>query len=126
MTVLNATRIKQRILATVKLTSLSQVKEAWKEVGIDFYLGEKDGVIELSKIVLPKQERGKGTGSKAMMMLTDYADESGQTIILTPSSDFGGSKGRLVSFYKSFGFVDNKGRNKNYEFRETMYRRPAN
>ena len=37
-----------------------------------------------------------------------------------PSSDFGGSKSRLIQFYKSFGFKNYKG----YEFRESMIRIP--
>ncbi|MDC1446571.1 hypothetical protein N8344_01205, partial [bacterium] len=34
------------------------------------------------------------------------------------------SQSRLRKFYKRFGFIDNKGRNKNYEFRNLMIRYP--
>lgn len=56
--------------------------------------------------------------------LTRYADKVGKPILLSPSSDFGGSKTRLVKFYRRFGFVPNKGRNKDYRFSQTMIRQP--
>jgi hypothetical protein len=59
-----------------------------------------------------------------MQDLSNLADKLGKTVILTPSSDFGGTKTRLVKFYKSHGFVENKGRNKDFTISETMYRRP--
>ena len=104
--------------------SLSEVGDYWKELEIDFFLNEKDDVIELSKIIVPKSSRNTGIGTKAMNALLSYADKHGKKIILSPSNDFGGSKARLEKFYKSFGFVMNKGRNKDYRFRETMYRNP--
>jgi hypothetical protein len=56
--------------------------------------------------------------------LEKYADENGQIIALTPSSDFGGNVNRLVQFYKRFGFKMNKGHNKNFQFKDTMIRYP--
>lgn len=45
--------------------------------------------------------------------------------MLTPSKDFGGtSVKRLTDFYKRFGFVENKGKNKDFTIRDTMYRVP--
>ena len=34
------------------------------------------------------------------------------------------SQARLKKFYKKFGFVENKGRNKDFEISELMYREP--
>ena len=45
-------------------------------------------------------------------------------ISLSPSNDFGGAVGRLKEFYKRFGFYENKGRRKNYQYTETMLRIP--
>jgi len=104
--------------------SLSDVEDYWKGLGLDFFLHEKDGIIELSKIIVPKSSRNTGIGTKAMKALLSYADNHNKKIILSPSNDFGGSKARLEKFYKSFGFVMNKGKNKDYRFRETMYRNP--
>lgn len=57
--------------------------------------------------------------------LISYADKTQQTITLTPSLDYGASSiKRLKDFYKRFDFVENKGRNKDFEFRDTMYRTP--
>ncbi len=78
----------------------------------------------MHKIIVPETARSKGVGSKAMKEILDYADAANKTVILTPSSDFGGNKRRLVDFYKRHGFVENKGRNKDYEISETMYRSP--
>jgi GNAT superfamily N-acetyltransferase len=76
--------------------------------------------IILSKIVLDKEDRGQGTGTKIMNDICSFADKYKMRIALTPSTDFGGSKGRLIQFYKGFGFKNYKG----FEFKETMVREP--
>lgn len=52
--------------------------------------------------------------------ICNFADEHKLRIALTPSSDFGGSKTRLLQFYKGFGFKNYKG----YKFKESMVREP--
>lgn len=84
----------------------------------------KDGSATLSRVVVPKESRNSGRGTEFMNELTKAADVDGSVVQLTPSSDFGGNKARLINFYKRFGFVENKGRNKDFEFFESMYRRP--
>lgn len=79
-----------------------------------------NGVIDLNLIVAG--DKGRGNGTKALQELMDFADRKGLTIALTPSSDFGGSKSRLTDYYKRLGFVENKGRNKDFEISESMYR----
>ncbi|MCK5920828.1 MAG: hypothetical protein KAG66_07795 [Methylococcales bacterium] len=96
-------------------------------IKLEAYESQRGGleVIDLSLIEIPKPARKSGAGSKIMGELTDFADRHGKTIVLTPSTDFGAtSVGRLVRFYKRFGFVENKGRNKNFKFRESMFREP--
>lgn len=78
--------------------------------------------VTISRIVSPAQN--EGTGSEVMRRLTHWADASGKTLALTPSADFGGNVKRLREFYKRFGFIENKGRNKDYETSESMYREP--
>jgi len=91
--------------------------------GVDFSLGGgAGGVVVLSRIVV--KEREQGTGSAFMRDLVAAADAAGLTLAATPSSDFGGTKGRIVEWNKRFGFVENKGRTKDLEISETMYRRP--
>jgi len=60
-----------------------------------------------------------------MQDMIDMADEQGARISLTPDVSFGGtSVARLKKFYKQFGFVENKGKNKDFSIRNTMYRDP--
>lgn len=113
-----------RILFQEGVPTLEKIRAAWDEMGIDGIISEKSGVVTLNKIIIGKDKRNQGIGTKAMKMLTDYADKTGQTIVLSPAPDFGGSKIRLVKFYKNLDFVENKGRNKDFRYRETMLRRP--
>lgn len=97
----------------------------WDAAGVDSFVAENDQRIVVSKVIVPKSERGQGTGSEFMADVCDLADRTGRRVDLTPSSDYGGSKGRLVEFYKRFGFVENKGRNRDFEVSESMYREPT-
>lgn len=78
--------------------------------------------LAIEKIIVPDDARGSGTGTKAMDEIVSYADSNNKLLTLTPSADFGGSKTRLAEFYKRFGFVENKGKNKDYEISDSMYR----
>jgi ribosomal protein S18 acetylase RimI-like enzyme len=93
---------------------------------VDFNLMQRGdgGLATLSKVVVPPAQRGQGVGSSFMRDLTEAADADRATLALSPSSDFGGSKARLIEFYRRFGFVPNKGRNIDYEISESMYRTP--
>jgi 2'-5' RNA ligase len=100
-----------------------QMRAEYPDLKLDIAQGG-NGYAVLSRIVLPKGERGKGTGSKIMQSLVDLADELGVPLALTPSADFGGSVSRLKKFYEGFGFVPNKGRNRDYETSESYIRPP--
>lgn len=93
-----------------------------------FLVDEYSGKIKLSSIIVNKDDRGKGIGSKVMEELCQYADKNQKMITLTPAvkDDFQGtsSQSRLISFYKKFGFILNKGRNKDFTISELMYRIP--
>ena len=82
-------------------------------------------LVTLSRIQVPEAQRGQGIGSQAMEDLIKYADENGKTVALSPSADFGGNVNRLREFYKRFGFIDNKGRSKDFSLSESMYRKPG-
>jgi hypothetical protein len=106
------------------LTNLSQ--QIKREYGVELSLLDNGEIIELIKIVIPKDQRGLGIGSKIMREITAWADQKGKIISLTPSKDFGGSSvSRLVRFYSQFGFKKNKGRNKDFRTRDTMLRYPS-
>jgi GNAT superfamily N-acetyltransferase len=104
--------------------TLKDVTAQWDAAGIRNAAFEKNGVITLSQIIVPPSQRERGVGTSAMQSLVDYADTTGQRIALSPSADFGGNKKRLMEFYKKFGFVENKGRNKDFAISETMIREP--
>ena len=98
-----------------------------KHPNIDFSLQESkksDRPTVLSKVVIDKKNRGQGLGSKFMEDLITHADEKGHILALTPTSDFGGSIPRLHRFYGKYGFVANKGKNKDYSISHGMYRNP--
>lgn len=92
--------------------------------GLKLDLMGNGSVVTLSRIVIPEDGRQSGRGTEVMQEITKWADESGKKLALTPSADFGGNKTRLVGFYKRFGFVENKGKNKDYEVSESMVREP--
>lgn len=104
-----------------QVSALSDVEAMAASAGVDLSVSERGGLITLHKIVVG--ERGQGSGTRIMTALTAYADAHGKMIVLTPSTDFGAtSVERLREFYKRFGFVDNKGRNRDFSTREAMLR----
>lgn len=98
--------------------------ELEKQFNVRLSLSELGDIISLNKIIIPEEQRGTGIGSEVMKRIVDYADANQKIISLTPTEDYGGKKSKLIKFYKKFGFVDNKGKNKNFETRDTMIRNP--
>lgn len=94
----------------------------WEARGITVDMSVHGDVVQLNRIVVPDGRRGEGLGTAAMQELVDLADRLGKHVALTPTSDFGGNKGRLRAFYKRFGFVENKGRNRAFSTSHSMYR----
>ena len=92
--------------------------------GIEFQMYLSFGALELSKIIVPKDNRKGGVGSEVMELAIDFADKHQMRLELTPDSSFGGNVARLKKWYKEFDFVENKGRNKNNAISRAMYRNP--
>jgi hypothetical protein len=88
---------------------------------IKFSISGNDTIV-LDKVIVPDSKRGSGQGTKFMEDFLSLVDKEGKQAALTPTSDLGGNKTRLKKFYKRFGFVDNKGKNKDYSVMETMIR----
>lgn len=101
-----------------------EIKKLYGEYieGLDIY--ENRTSLKISRIVLKPEARQSGIGTKIMQAIVNYADRNKQIVTLTPSSDFGGNKNRLIQFYKRFGFKHNKGIYKNFEFTDSMIRYP--
>ena len=104
--------------------SLQAIKEKYGGVLKTWSVYEYDDEISVSLVTVKEDKRGEGYGREVFEALNAYADSTGKTITLTPDSSFGTSKSALIRFYKSLGFVLNKGRNKDYEISSLMYRRP--
>ena len=89
----------------------------------------RSGDLKLNMLAVGKDEQGQGIGTKAMSRIAEFADQNGFRLILSPGlrdDGFGTtSRDRLVNFYKRFGFVENKGRRKDFSISEGMYRDPA-
>lgn len=95
-----------------------------KYPGFKISIGENENNIILDKIIIPDEMRGNGKGTEFMQSLLSDADSKGKVVGLTPSSDFGGNKKRLTEFYGRFGFIPNKGKNKDFTISESMIRQP--
>lgn len=94
----------------------------------DVWMSGKD--IKLNVLIVPREKRNQGLGSKAIEALTQYADDNNLRIILDPATkdDHHGttSRNRLIKFYKRFGFIENKGRKKDFSVSGMMIRDPKN
>jgi len=119
---LPAAQITKGLPVGMSIKSVDDLVTKYPNVKIDASLNKNE--INLSRIVVPKEMRNQGIGTQVMNDLSEYADSIGKRITLTPSSDFGGNVSKLKSFYKELGFVENKGRNKDFSTKETMYREP--
>ncbi|MFA5366435.1 MAG: GNAT family N-acetyltransferase [Dehalococcoidia bacterium] len=84
----------------------------------------KNQYLTLNKIIIHREFRGRGFADKAMRLLIDFADKNNKILTLTPDNVWGASKERLKKWYKSYGFVPNKGTHADYQTSESMYRLP--
>ena len=101
---------------------IKELKEKYKNSFKTINIYEYNNKISIDLIIAKEQNSGEGT--KLMKDICEYADKTKKIIILSPSDEFGGNKKRLIEFYKRFGFVENKGKNKDFEIFESMYRLP--
>lgn len=101
---------------------IKEIKEKYKNSFKTINIYEYNNKISIDLIIA--KEKNSGEGTKLMKDICEYADKSKKIIILSPSDDFGGNKNRLIKFYKRFEFVENKGKNKDFEIFENMYRLP--
>lgn len=107
-------------LRTEAWTIRDNVKANHPDVTLHF--GGSGQFMVLDMISVPKDKRGQGLARSVMQELVDAADETGRPMALSPTGDLGSSKARLIAFYRSFGFVPNSGRNKDFGVMESMIR----
>jgi len=102
------------------------VKTKYPTVVLDFYDSSNQLSSTLSMIKIPREQQKMGIGSEIMNIIVTYSDTYNKTILLSPEKQTSGpSKLKLEQWYKTFGFVFNKGKNKDYRFTGSMIRTPS-
>jgi GNAT superfamily N-acetyltransferase len=93
----------------------------------DFHLYKtRSGYLNLTKIEIFPEYRRKGYATKVIEQIINLANSQESTIILTPDPYLRNiTKGNLIDWYKSFGFIMNKGKNKDFRHQELMYKLPG-
>ena len=104
--------------------SVESIGQKHKDVLQIWSVFEDENQIRASLVIVEPEHRGQGIGREIFDELNSYADRTGKTIVLSPDSNFGISKNKLIKFYRSLGYVLNRGRNKDYEISDSMYRLP--
>lgn len=94
-----------------------------EEVG-DFDVSTRQEYMILHGIEIYPEYRKKGYAAQAMKQIIDYADKNNLILALSPSSYKGSNVNKLIKWYKSLGFVLNKGRKKDFKTMEFMYKLP--
>jgi ribosomal protein S18 acetylase RimI-like enzyme len=94
----------------------------------ELYFGIQVGnVLHISSIKVKLEDRHQGVGSNVIGEIKKFAKDHKLVITLSREPERGHKK-NLERFYKGLGFVDNKGRNKDYRyasfFGSTMYHKP--
>jgi hypothetical protein len=81
---------------------------------------------ELTLLRVPDAKRGQGQARAALNVFVQEADANGYTLTLNadPLGKGGLSKAALEKFYKSAGFIRNKGRNKDFTTQAEYIRPP--
>lgn len=108
-------------------TSLDELAEAHPNVDSHATESPITGAINVHALKVAPELQNQGHASAYMRDLTDYADQNQKTIALNAEA-YGGEPGlrtnQLKKWYRSFGFIPNKGRNKDYMFKENHIRYP--
>lgn len=100
-------------------SDLDKLKQEYQPKGIRLFVSGSD-IIEVKVIKVPDELQGKGLGTEIMLKIQEIAKKYSIPIQLTQSSDFGGSKQGLNRFYKKLGFVQNKGKNRDFRSSEDL------
>ena len=107
-------------------TQLRKMRDTLEDRGVQLDAYMSGNVVTVSRLFVAPSQRKQGLGSKVMSELAAFADSNSAMLCLSPSTDFGAtSVNRLKEFYKRFGFVENRGRNKDFTISESMLRSPA-
>ena len=95
--------------------------------GVHVDLAQKAGHVSIGLIRTDEDKRGQGLADKQMKAIIEQADAKGITLSLSAeplAGDTKTKKTRLASWYKSHGFVPNKGRKIDFSISDSMVRLP--
>jgi GNAT superfamily N-acetyltransferase len=106
---------------------LNNIKRKYVKVGckIDLVPRYYDSIY-LSMIEVPDDLKGKGIAKAFMKDLTDFADEQGLIITLSPTDRFGSDLERLKNLYFNFGFQINRNNGIMAKYTGQLIRFPEN
>ena len=92
---------------------------------ITYGVNPKTKYADVILVKTPESKRGEGSARHAMQQMVNEADANGYTLSLTADPmGKGVSKPKLIAFYKSLGFKENTGRNKDFAVMAGMIRPP--
>lgn len=114
---------KKDIRWSVRESGLDNIEKKYADKTDYLFLHESGDTVFVDNMVVKKEYRDRGVGTKILEDIIAYADGEGMVIALTPTSEFG-TKTKLTKWYKKHGFVENKGKNTDFRLRDTMYRLP--
>lgn len=93
---------------------------------IDYGISRDGQTAEIILVKTPRSARGRGSARRALSDLLTAFDGARLTTFLTAEPmDKGISKAKLIEFYRSLGFRENKGRHKDFRSQAAMVREPA-
>lgn len=92
-----------------------------KYPGLVLRINEFENKIKLEKIDVPKEMRSQGIGTKIISVIKEYSQKVDKPIVLNPEPEKG-KKEALQRFYKRNEFVNNAGRNRDYDLSDTFSR----
>lgn len=101
-----------------------KIKNDGEVVGSIDLMDRDNKYLILDRIMIDDKHRGKGYADAAIKQLIDFADKNNKIITLTPDGTWGSNVEKLKRWYASNGFVLNKGKNKDFETMQLMYRLP--
>jgi hypothetical protein len=105
-----------------------ELKQKYPEIDLLHLYLSSNGSLFIGHIRIKPEHRRQGIGKEIIRRIKEFADANHLTISLSPEAE-PRYKEKLDKFYKSLGFVDNKGRKKDWQlssmFGKTMYRRPG-
>jgi len=109
-----------------QIETVEQIARDAESQGVRIDTTEGDNEIALNLIDTTAAGRKQGLGTAFMERLVANADATGRRVVLTPDASMGAtSAGRLVKFYKRFGFKESKGRGRDFSTQAGMIREPV-